>query len=220
MNNLMTMKRFLSDNPQLVYTIETSIKVTQDQLNDKRILFEFYLDKNPNMIDKIFDLCLNYFSLDSKQITNYINSYVSNLFLFGFDDDLVKMYFINEGDNMTFTQLKCTLPTYEILTYSYGQLDPTILGNLRIYFYLIPIIRNDGDLYFKVNPKYNIKPVIFLKIFKSENTQLRRIFFKKIRFLFDNGQPSWINYSNSNYCVYFKIDSIAIFESMLKIVVK
>lgn len=216
----MIMKRFLNDNPQLVYHLETSIKVINDKLNDKRILFRFYFNENTNMLDKIFDLCLNYFSLDSVQITNYINTYLSNLFLFGFDDELVKMYFINEGDNMTFIQLKCTQPTYEILSYSYGELDPTILGNLRIYFKLIPIVRNDGDYYFKVNEQYSIKVGILLKLLKSQNMPLRRLFLQKVRFLFNNGKPTWINYSSTNFCVYFNIDSITTFESMLKIVVK
>lgn len=216
-NNIQIIQNFLLANPDIIYHLETSIKVIGDEIRDKRLLFRFYFNENPHidMKNKIFELCFDYFNLDQKQCTNFINTYISNLYLFGFDDELVKMYFINETDNLTFTQLKCTLPQYEILHYSYGQSNPEIFGNLGFYFYQTPLIRNDNDRYFKVNDEYNLGTSVLLHLLKTNNRSVKRTVRFKMAFLMrNNAKPMWINYSDNKYCVYFNIDSLNTFMEM------
>lgn len=183
--NLDILKYFFSNNCEYEY----SIKVKDNIIHKNRFLVTF---RNPSK-ELCIDICN---SLGLQNFEEFIDKYLYNDFYVALEGDKIKIYCDNNDNSLTiFSKEGDKIYTYKIDS-SY-----IIDGD---HFYRYGLVRNDGQIYFKLKTT-NVPKNSFYQFIKNYNQSIIREFSQFYDYMIKNDcYPIWIQLSDGSFTIYFR----------------
>lgn len=204
------MSEFISNNPNILVTYETSIKFTEIDTIGKPEIKRMTYNLENITINDIFNICNLLFVCIPKQLQDFINTYFTSNFVISFTVDKIKLYFVNilplKLDSIEISHTNIKYFTYEV------QNDNGMLLNQYPQIwrstYTNPLVRSDGQQYYRFFDEIKPIPAITMRLYRKLNSRLyTKICLNRFNI---GGVPVWIQTSNSSFTLYLKVDKVPI----------